>query len=1422
MLRILLLLCLLLGSFSYAQFNESAPWMKELEKGKTSTNKVDQNRHSIYEISEAFHSYWDNKAPDKKGSGFKPYMRWEEYWKHFVDKDGYLPSSNDLWNTWTQKVSGLLVPNPVSDWTSIGPFSHGTLSGALPGQGRVNAIAVDPNDENTWYVGAPAGGIWRTTNSGNSWVNLFDDFPQIGVSGIAIDPSNSNIIYIASGDDDAADSYSVGVFKSTNRGNTWQQTGLNPSNTDINSLMNEIVVDPTNSDIVWVATNFGLQKSEDGGITWDVKLEGNIRDFKLKPGAPNTIYAVSTSNYYKTTNGENFTEITDILPDVSGRLVLGVSPADPNILYILSADTGSQGFSYQGFYRSEDSGETFEVSPNTTDIMESSQAWFDLALEVSPTNADELYMGCLNIWKSENGGDSFSQVNQWFDANPAYTHADIHTLKFFNGNLYCGSDGGLFRSEDNGVSFTNLTEGIAIGQIYRISVAPNNAQKMITGLQDNGGQVFNNQRWDNYFASGGDGMDNVIDPNNENLIYGFIQFGQLLNISTQSGQSVGVIGGPRDAQGNPIQGNWITPLAISSEGDVYAGYRSVYRLNGTTWEQISGVVGSGNIEDIEVDPNNPMVIYVAEDNIVFRSENGGITFSTFNVFDSEISDIAINANDSNILYVTTSKRVGISQNQQQPERGVFKLTRNSTTVNEEDITFDLPTDQAFFSIVHQGRHTDNPIYVGTSLGVYRLDDTLTEWEEYFANLPSVAVSDLDISLDDELITASTYGRGVWQSPIPIQVPENDIRLVSITPDAGTVECGNVVPQIVVQNRGLNTISNIDITYSVNDGTDQNTSASVSLSTDQITTIDLPSLNINEIGSYLLEVRISIENDTFSDNNNGSTSFFINEIGVGGDVNTFENAVDELVSYIDGDTGALWERGVPNGNILNEAGSGTMAYATNLNGNHPDGTKALLLSNCYDFTSILGPVLKFNMAYDLEINFDIVYLEYSTDGGSSWAVLGTTDSQPNWYISDRTENSGAANDCQNCPGGQWTGTNATITEYAYDFTANAVLGEADLTNESNIIFRIVFHSDFAVTQEGAVVDDLVVEGFEDDEDDDNDGVLDPVDNCPLVANANQLDSDGDGDGDSCDTDDDNDGVPDIEDNCPLNANANQGDDDNDGIGNVCDDDQDNDGVPNANDQCENTPQDAIVDVTGCEIFSLPPSNFRVLVTGESCISSDNGSIQISTEEVLNYSATLTGDGVDETLDFTETAAFEDLIAGNYTICITVDNQAGYENCFDVTVTQPQPLSVFSKVSTLKNELTLSLSGGKEYTITLNGIDHITKEGEITLPLSKVENILSVKTDLPCQGIYTETIVLSNKMFIYPNPVSGQNLNIYLGDMGVNQVVLSLHSVNGTQIFGKRFNVINKEVQLNIESLAKGIYLLNIKTDTSLYSYKIIRR
>ena len=226
MKKILLLAALCAVFFVSAQINPNTTWSKELNLENRSQPVKFQD------FVDAGNAYWETHDKDAKGSGYKPFKRWEFFWQHFVDEQGYLPTSLELWNKWVEAESRVATRNPqvdISNWTSLGPTDFANRPTSIANIGRINVIIKDPNNANIYYAGAPSGGIWKSTDSGLSWTPLGDNLPQIGVSGIVIDHNNSNIIYIATGDDElSADTVSAGVFKSTDGGNTWQQTGLNP------------------------------------------------------------------------------------------------------------------------------------------------------------------------------------------------------------------------------------------------------------------------------------------------------------------------------------------------------------------------------------------------------------------------------------------------------------------------------------------------------------------------------------------------------------------------------------------------------------------------------------------------------------------------------------------------------------------------------------------------------------------------------------------------------------------------------------------------------------------------------------------------------------------------------------------------------------------------------------------------------------------------------------------------------------------------------------------------------------------------------------------------------------------------------------------------------------------------------------------
>ena len=578
----LLLLLAFCSIFSLqAQIIPDAPWMQNFDT---------QNRESAYkfqDIVDAAEAYFETIDKDAKGSGYKPFKRWENYWQNYVGADGYLPTSLELWNSYLEVEARANTRNTQvdeSNWISLGPTDFNNQSTSFANIGRVNVIIRDPGNFNTYYAGAPSGGIWKSTDAGLTWTILNDNLPQIGVSGIAIDKNDSNVIYIATGDDDAGDTFSVGVWKSIDGGATWNTTGLQPGSTP--SRMNDIYIHPTNSNILWVATNSGIFKTSDGGVTWSNNLvNNNVRDIKINPANPDIVYIATSNRFYKSTDGgDSFFLSNSGLPTISGRFVIDVTPANPNYVYLVSANTDN---SYQGVYRSTDSGDSWVQMANTQNIFESNQAWYDLALAVSDTDEDEIYVGVLNIWKSNNGGDSFTQVNQWNVRNQSYTHADIHFLRFYNGELFAGTDGGFFRSADGGVNFTDLTVGMEITQFYRIDVSEQTSNKVAGGTQDNGSFAYFNS-WNQFLAVTADGMEAVIDPNNDNIYYSFMQFGQVLTVSNTSGQ------GTSQGYGAPDTANWITPLSVNSESEVYAGYSALWRFNTdvTNWTQISQDFGT--------------------------------------------------------------------------------------------------------------------------------------------------------------------------------------------------------------------------------------------------------------------------------------------------------------------------------------------------------------------------------------------------------------------------------------------------------------------------------------------------------------------------------------------------------------------------------------------------------------------------------------------------------------------------------------------------------------------------------------------------------------------------------------------------------------------------------------------------------------
>ena len=271
----------------------------------------------------------------------------------------------------------------------------------------------------------------------------------------------------------------------------------------------------------------------------------------------------------------------------------------------------------------------------------------------------------------------------------------------------------------------------------------------------------------------------------------------------------------------------------------------------------------------------------------------------------------------------------------------------------------------------------------------------------------------------------------------------------------------------------------------------------------------------------------------------------------------------------------------------------------------------------------------------------------------------------------------------------------------------------------------------------------------------------------------------------------------------------------------DDDIDGDGVLNTEDQCPETLLGSVVDSEGCAVFSLAANNYTIQNIGERCAVSNDGSISISAIATYNYTATLSLNGTEiDSEDFTQSTSFTNLEAGSYELCITVSEDANYEKCFTNLITEPAALDVQVSINDKSSELTLKLNGGTSYTVNLNGERHITSQSEITLALSSSkENKLSVTTDKDCQGTYEETILLGNDIKVYPNPITEGKLNIVLPKLEQSGQ-LELYTIRGGMILQQSFAEKAEELQLDVESIPVGTYILKVTQGDQIMSKLLV--
>jgi bacillolysin len=308
----------------------------------------------------------------------------------------------------------------------------------------------------------------------------------------------------------------------------------------------------------------------------------------------------------------------------------------------------------------------------------------------------------------------------------------------------------------------------------------------------------------------------------------------------------------------------------------------------------------------------------------------------------------------------------------------------------------------------------------------------------------------------------------------------DVSLVSVS-SMTILGCdatpGSFVPELTIVNGGTKVLSDIEISYSIDGGTAVVSTKTVNLAVCSSVTLPVTIAALGK-GSHTIDFSVTTNNDALSNNNDKSITVAFNDSGEVNKVNNFTTNETALVAFNVSGSGNLWERGTPLGVLLGPASTTSAVYGTNLDGNHPDKTVALLVSQCYDLSTFKNTVVKFDMAFDLEKDWDYMTFEYSIDGGNSWKILGNSEDK-NWFNNSRFAGDQVAEDCYNCPGAQWTGLgeelhsdglpNFRMRQYSHSLSAFDLDGSA----ESKIIFRFFFQSDDATNEEGVIVDNFVV-------------------------------------------------------------------------------------------------------------------------------------------------------------------------------------------------------------------------------------------------------------------------------------------------------------------------------------------------------------
>lgn len=687
-------------------------------------------------------------------------------------------------------------------WEALGPKNIG---------GRTLCLAINPLDTNILWLGSASGGIWKSTTAGRgatAWQRVETGFPVLGVSSIALDPVNPNIVYAGTGEvynvENSAPNvairvtrgtYGIGILKSTDGGLSWTKS-LDWGYGQLRGVQ-DIKINPLRPATVFAATTEGLLRSWDAGATWHTVHKRRMAvDIEINPVDTNLIYVThgsledqDASGVFRSSNGgASFELLSNGLPSLySGKTLLTLCPTKPEILY---ASVG-EAFQQNGLYKTTDGGSSWSLV-NDTDVC-TYQGWYSHDVAVHPSDPSTLIWVGIDAWKSTDGGGSVYHKTFWYKWNfgyvaagdsegpPDYVHADIHRAYYTPNDaekVYLVSDGGLFVSYDGGETWAGRNGGYQTQQFYaNLGSSSTNPDLAIGGMQDNATAIYTGDpSW--YRVIGGDGECAAVNPKNDQIMYGSSQYLNLLK-SIDAGQNWYGIGGEINeaaAFNGPFE------IAPSNPDIMYAGAQSLWRSEdgGESWNNLSGWIADGDvILTLVVSPSNPDIVYCStaptetDEARVYKFDASTLTVTQMTGLPNRwCMDLVFSPENEQTVYAVFA---GFNT------QHLWRTEDDGDTWTAMDNGLpDVPANSLV--IDPATKH----LYMGNDLGVWHSSNVGASWDLYSAEAPNAMLA-MHLSLaPGNKLRVATYGLGVWQTDLAKAVkttnPGMDMSILSLFPN----------------------------------------------------------------------------------------------------------------------------------------------------------------------------------------------------------------------------------------------------------------------------------------------------------------------------------------------------------------------------------------------------------------------------------------------------------------------------------------------------------------------------------------------------------------------------------------------------------------------------------------------------------------